>query len=74
MTVIYLVLPLALLVVLAAVLAFVWATRRGQFDDLETPALRVLHDDAAERAALPERSAGAPAPPPTPPRAPPRPR
>ena len=45
MSVIYLVLPLALLIVLAAVVAFVWAARRGQFDDLDTPALRVLHDD-----------------------------
>ena len=24
---------------------FVWAARRGQFDDLETPGLRMLHDD-----------------------------
>ncbi len=45
MSVIYLVLPLALVIVLVAVGAFVWAARRGQFDDLETPALRMLHDD-----------------------------
>jgi cbb3-type cytochrome oxidase maturation protein len=44
-SVIFLVLPLALLVVLAAVAAFAWAARRGQFDDLETPAIRMLHDD-----------------------------
>ncbi|MFP5354039.1 MAG: cbb3-type cytochrome oxidase assembly protein CcoS [Gemmatimonadota bacterium] len=47
MSILYLVLPLALVIVLAAVIAFVWATRRGQFDDLETPALRMLHDDDA---------------------------
>ena len=29
-----------------AVAAFAWATRRGQFDDLETPALRILHDES----------------------------
>ena len=46
MTVLYLVLPLALIVVAVAVWAFVWATRRGQFDDLETPAIRALHDDS----------------------------
>ena len=40
MSILYLVLPLALVIVLAAVLAFSWAARRGQFDDLETPALR----------------------------------
>ncbi|HEV8218449.1 MAG TPA: cbb3-type cytochrome oxidase assembly protein CcoS [Gemmatimonadaceae bacterium] len=45
MSVIFLVLPLALVVVAAAVAAFVWATRRGQFDDLDTPALRMLNDD-----------------------------
>ena len=45
MSVLYIVLPLALLFVAIAVGAFVWATRRGQFDDLDTPAVRVLHDD-----------------------------
>ena len=45
MSVIFLVLPLALLIVGIAVAAFVWATRRGQFDDLDTPAVRILHDD-----------------------------
>ncbi len=45
MSVFYLVLPLALLLVFAAVLAFMWAARRGQFDDLETPALRIVPDD-----------------------------
>jgi cbb3-type cytochrome oxidase maturation protein len=45
MSVFYLVLPLALILVGAAVFAFVWAAKRGQFDDLETPALRVVPDD-----------------------------
>jgi cbb3-type cytochrome oxidase maturation protein len=45
MSVLFIVLPLALVVVLAAVVAFLWGARRGQFDDLETPALRMLHDD-----------------------------
>ena len=45
MSVLYIVLPLALIVVAAAVGAFVWATNRGQFDDLDTPGLRMLHDD-----------------------------
>lgn len=44
MSVIYLVLPLALILVGGAVLAFVWSARSGQYDDLETPAVRVLHD------------------------------
>ena len=46
MSVLYIVIPLALIVVGGAVAAFLWAARRGQFDDLETPAVRALHDDA----------------------------
>lgn len=45
MSVIYVLLPLALVLAGAAVAAFVWAVRRGQFDDLDTPPLRVLHDE-----------------------------
>jgi cbb3-type cytochrome oxidase maturation protein len=45
MGVIFVVLPLALLVVLAAVLAFVWAARSGQFDDTTTPAIRPLIEE-----------------------------
>lgn len=45
MSVVFIVLPLALLVVGAAVGAFVWSARSGQMDDLETPAVRMLHDD-----------------------------
>lgn len=45
MNVLYFLLPLALLLAAAAVLTFVWAVRRGQFDDMETPAIRMLFDD-----------------------------
>ncbi|MEP6619583.1 MAG: cbb3-type cytochrome oxidase assembly protein CcoS [bacterium] len=45
MSVIYVVLPLALVIVTAAVIAFIWSARSGQFDDLDTPAVRMLHDD-----------------------------
>jgi cbb3-type cytochrome oxidase maturation protein len=45
MSVIFLVMPLALVIVAVAVAAFVWATRRGQYDDLDTPAVRILNDD-----------------------------
>jgi len=49
MSIIYLLLPLAFALGLAAVWAFVRATRAGQFDDLETPAHRILHDDESDR-------------------------
>ena len=45
MSVIFIVVPLATLVVIGAVVAFVISVRRGQFDDLDTPAVRMLHDD-----------------------------
>jgi len=47
-SVLYVLVPLVLLLVLVAVIAYLWAARRGQFDDLDTPALRALHDDDAE--------------------------
>jgi cbb3-type cytochrome oxidase maturation protein len=47
-SVLYVLVPLVLILVLVAVLAYLWAARRGQFDDLETPAMRALHDDEAE--------------------------
>jgi cbb3-type cytochrome oxidase maturation protein len=45
MTVLYLILPLMLSIATGAVVAFVWAARRGQLDDLDTPPLRILADD-----------------------------
>lgn len=45
MMVLFVVLPLALVFAAGAVAAFIWAVRHGQFDDLTTPAHRILHDD-----------------------------
>ncbi|NLE85172.1 MAG: cbb3-type cytochrome oxidase assembly protein CcoS [Myxococcales bacterium] len=50
MSALFVVLPLAVMISALAVGAFVWATRRGQLDDLDTPALRMLHDDAPSTA------------------------
>jgi cbb3-type cytochrome oxidase maturation protein len=50
MSVIFIVVPLATFVVLVAVVAFVVSARRGQFDDLDTPPVRMLHDETASRA------------------------
>jgi cbb3-type cytochrome oxidase maturation protein len=51
MSVMFILLPVALLFSAVAVLAFLLATRAGQFDDLKTPALRILHEDAETRGA-----------------------
>lgn len=45
MSVIYIVVPLALIVVLVALGAYLWAVRSGQMDDLDTPPLRALFED-----------------------------
>jgi len=45
MSVVYIALPVALLLALAGVIAFIWAVRSGQLDDLETPSQRILGDD-----------------------------
>jgi cbb3-type cytochrome oxidase maturation protein len=42
---IFVLLPLALLIAAIAVGLFIWAARTGQFDDLDTPAVRILFDD-----------------------------
>ncbi len=46
MSVLFLLVPLAILLVAIFVGAYVWSTRTGQFDDLTTPAMRAIHDDA----------------------------
>ncbi|MDJ0927848.1 MAG: cbb3-type cytochrome oxidase assembly protein CcoS [Gammaproteobacteria bacterium] len=45
MNIIFYLIPLGLVLLAVAVAAFFWAVRSGQFDDLETPAYRVLMDD-----------------------------
>jgi len=45
LSVVYLVLPLAVIVAAVAAFVFVRAARSGQFDDLDTPSVRMLHDD-----------------------------
>lgn len=44
MEVLFVVLPLAILMAGGALAAFFWAVHRGQFDDLDTPAHRVILD------------------------------
>jgi len=45
MNILYILIPLALLLLGVAVWAFFWAVGSGQFDDLDTPAVRVIMDD-----------------------------
>ncbi len=45
MEVIFILLPLAILIAGVMLALFIWAVRSGQYDDLETPAHRILFDD-----------------------------
>ncbi len=48
MSVLFVALPVAILMGAAAVVACVMCIRGGQFDDLETPAVRMLIDEQDE--------------------------
>lgn len=64
MSVLFIVLPLALLLALCAVVVFSWAVRSGQFDDLDSPPARMLDDDGEDGPRRPPggtRGAGRPA-------------
>ncbi|MBX7136926.1 MAG: cbb3-type cytochrome oxidase assembly protein CcoS [Oligoflexia bacterium] len=54
MEIVYLLVPVSVLLALAFLLAYIWSVRGGQLEDLNTPALRMLHDDepSAERKAV----------------------
>lgn len=49
MEILYLLIPVAMLLVAAMVAIFFWAVRSGQFDDLEGPAHRIIMDDDKPR-------------------------
>lgn len=48
MDLIFLVVPIALAIAAFFVAAFVWSVKSGQLDDLDSPAVRMLHDDEPE--------------------------
>jgi cbb3-type cytochrome oxidase maturation protein len=56
MIILLMLIPLSLMLLAVAIGSFVWAVRKGQFDDMDTPAIDILSDDrplpaSAERAA-----------------------
>jgi len=50
MNVVLIMLPLSIVLLLGAVVAFFWAVDHGQFDDMETPGLLPLDDDPGRNA------------------------
>ncbi len=45
MNIVYLLLPLALLMAAGSACAFIWASSQGQYDDLVTPAHKILLEE-----------------------------
>ncbi len=58
MSVMFILLPVALVFSCAALLVFVLAVKHGQFDDLETPGLRILHDETDVSGPADQRQGG----------------
>jgi cbb3-type cytochrome oxidase maturation protein len=44
MNILLLLIPLSLVLLVAAIYAFIWAVRNDQFEQLDTPALDILND------------------------------
>jgi len=45
MNILFVLIPLALLLGFGFLVAFLWANSKGQFDDLSTPAMRILNEE-----------------------------
>ena len=45
MEILYMLIPLAVVLMAVAVVFFLWTVKSGQYDDLEGPAHRILMDD-----------------------------
>ena len=45
MSVVFVLTPVAILLALVGLGAFIWAAKRGQYDDTWSPAVRMLHDE-----------------------------
>ena len=58
MQILYLLIPISVILIPAAVFAFHWAVRTRQFDDLESPGMIPLLDDTEEERQQRDRKNG----------------
>lgn len=56
MNALFILIPATVLLVGIALWAFFWAIDAGQFDDLDTPALEILEEDATDARPVDEES------------------
>ena len=45
MDIIYILIPLSILLIIGAITVLFWAIKGGQFDDMDSPAHKILFDD-----------------------------
>lgn len=57
MDALYYLIPMSLLILIGAVAIFFWSLKRGQYEDMESPAHRILIDDREQQAQLDQRIA-----------------
>lgn len=56
MEILYLLIPLAMIILLVIVGFFFWSVKSGQMDDLEGPAYRILMDDDTVKSKTDDKS------------------
>ena len=49
MEIIYVLLPISVLLGLGALAAYLWSVKSGQYEDLDSPSMRVLFDDLPKK-------------------------
>lgn len=49
MTIIFVLIACSFVLALSFLIAFIWATKSGQFEDGYTPAIRILFDDDSKK-------------------------
>ncbi|MEM9666832.1 MAG: cbb3-type cytochrome oxidase assembly protein CcoS [Bacteroidota bacterium] len=57
MNILYILVPIALLLAALGAWAFAWAVRSGQYEDVDTPAVRLLLDEVTASAPSPRPTA-----------------
>lgn len=55
MNILFFIIPIALLLGLFFVISFIFATKKGQFDDLDSPPFRILNDDSTNKSDINQR-------------------
>lgn len=56
MEILHLMVPIAIILVVIAIVIFFWAVRSGQFDDLERQGYNILLDDDQKKKKMPSKS------------------